>query len=73
MLLNISRCTGGSPAAWYYSNGAKVEERQWLLYKSKAHIDFHFLRGSDGLGQEGTTKTEAASHHPRQKEPKPQA
>lgn len=50
MLLNISRCTGGSPAAQHYGNGAKVEERQWLLYKSKAHIDFHFLRGSGGLG-----------------------
>lgn len=54
----------------HYSDGAKVEEKQWLLYKRKAHAGFRFLRGSGGLRQEGTVGTEeAASRHQRQKEP----
>lgn len=54
----------------HYGNEAKVEERQWLLHKSKAHTGFRFLRGSGGLRQEGTVGTEAAaSHYQRQKEP----
>lgn len=56
------------------ATGPRGRKGSGYFVKSKAHTDFCFLRGSGGLGQEGTARTEeAASRHLRQKEPKPQA
>lgn len=62
------------PPTAFRQRGPRGRKGSGYFVKSKAHTDFCFLRGSGGLGQERTARTEeAASCHLRQKEPKPQA